>query len=423
MKMNLKAIFTVILMISSLAVMAQPPSGWNYTITSDNHVIIFPSTALVTISGNPAPSNNCWIGVFYNNSTGGLNCGGYAQWTGVPTNVTAWAVDAGNDGFQPGEEFKWKIYAGGTEYSAIADYSGTGPNTNTFVINGMSIINSLSAYADLKLTMLLSPQSDCTIYGIEPITIEYTNNGTYTFISGDLIAFKVSIDGVQTITELFTLTTDMYPNDTAEYTFFASPSNYPSVINPGNYLFNVVGIYGSQLLIPDIYPYNDTLNVIVSNWGIPVISLGPDTIYTHNPDTVKLNPGPGFLSYHWNAGQTSQFIFANSSLEEYCVTVTSNHGCEGEGCIIIIDTTSTFVENLVLNEINLFPNPSKDLIFVKGIRTTDIIRLYDFSGKELYIRNIAENPGEINLNGLSEGVYLLHIKRSDQVQVVKILKE
>ncbi len=126
------------------------PTSWNYTITSNNHVILVQQTIPLTIDG-VAISPGDYIGVFYPNATSGLNCGGYMEYTGVLSNLTAWAEDVGNDGFPVGQEFIWKIWdsSANAEYIAYATYDETGafPNAGLYVPNGMSGLLSLSGFS------------------------------------------------------------------------------------------------------------------------------------------------------------------------------------------------------------------------------------------------------------------------------------
>jgi hypothetical protein len=118
---------------------------WNYTVTSGNHSILIPQTAQITIDSEIIDPGD-YIGVFYD-SSGILACGGYVCWEGVTTSLAAWAQDIGDDGFEPGEAFTWKIWkhSTGEEYISVATYMGSPmPNQEYFANNGMSGLISLS---------------------------------------------------------------------------------------------------------------------------------------------------------------------------------------------------------------------------------------------------------------------------------------
>lgn len=134
-----------------LTVTDSPSSGnstlpWQYTITSGNHIILILPTTTILLNGISAPTTDCWLGVFYETSSGGLQCGGYTEWTGVITSIAAWVVDVGNDGFVVNETFHWKAWLGSTgqEVDLTPTYLPTLPNQGQFAINGTSGVETLT---------------------------------------------------------------------------------------------------------------------------------------------------------------------------------------------------------------------------------------------------------------------------------------
>lgn len=120
---------------------------WQFMITGSSHTILAQTTAAITIDGAPISSGD-YLGVFYD-SLGTLVCGGFVDWNGINTAVTAWGADVGNDGFATGETFKWKIWraSDGQEFDASATYipAPVMPNQGQFVANGLSGLVSLTA--------------------------------------------------------------------------------------------------------------------------------------------------------------------------------------------------------------------------------------------------------------------------------------
>lgn len=154
----------------------QTPPGWTYTNTGSNHSILIPNYASLLIDGQPIAIGD-FIGVFYD-AGGTMACGGFVQWQGNLTALTAWGQQSGmDDGFAENETFQWRIYdvSEGVEYIATATYDlASFPNNSQYVTNGMSGIISLT-------TSLLSPDwtysvtgssHSILILGATPITID-----------------------------------------------------------------------------------------------------------------------------------------------------------------------------------------------------------------------------------------------------------
>ena len=133
--------------VDTLMAINNPPS-WNYSITGNNHTILIPNFGIYTTPNGPIEMGD-FIGVFYD-SLGTYVCGGYIQWYGQLTTLAAWGEDTGNDGFQQGENFHWKIWntSSGTEFDVVATYMEPPamPNSGQFASNGMSGILALEIY-------------------------------------------------------------------------------------------------------------------------------------------------------------------------------------------------------------------------------------------------------------------------------------
>jgi hypothetical protein len=142
--------------------------NWSYTITSNNHTILIPNYANITI-GNDSIQIGDYLGVFYD-SLGTLVCGGYTVWHGNINSITAWGNDAGNDGFISGEEFKWKIWRVTTEleYDAVAVYNSGFASQEFYVANGLSGIESLSVVLTQSQTLNLIQGWDIISTYIDP---------------------------------------------------------------------------------------------------------------------------------------------------------------------------------------------------------------------------------------------------------------
>ncbi|MEA3444863.1 MAG: FISUMP domain-containing protein [Bacteroidota bacterium] len=147
-----KLITITIFLFFSLVNYSQP-SSWNWVNTGVNHTISVYYSTIFTIDDSQSTNMDYWIGVFFTDINGELQCGGYYQWT-VNNNIaiSAWGEDGyGLPGFRPGEEFVFKVFTFNGQDSIIYDshstfwetYPYTG--TNTYFTNGYSSFKSLKA--------------------------------------------------------------------------------------------------------------------------------------------------------------------------------------------------------------------------------------------------------------------------------------
>nr|NQU93359.1 T9SS type A sorting domain-containing protein [Bacteroidota bacterium] len=124
------------------------PPGWEYTGTSQLHVIAIPPVANPNIGGIPLEPGD-HIGVFYSDDNNELKCGGAEIWTGESTiAIIAYGDDSftsEKDGFFIGEAFTWKIYdwSRAREVDAFATYDMALPYQGEFMHFGTSALGSL----------------------------------------------------------------------------------------------------------------------------------------------------------------------------------------------------------------------------------------------------------------------------------------
>src|SRR5688500_5762883 len=95
----------------------------------------------------------------------------------------------------------------------------------------------------------------------------------------------------------------------------------------------------------------NTTTVIVN--ASASVNLGPDIIQLNPP--VILNAGPGFTSYSWNTGPTTQSISVSTN-GQYIVTVFN--GCTDSDTIQVNFTVGIENEDGSSVVVNLYPNPT-----------------------------------------------------------------
>ena len=79
-----------------------------------------------------------------------------------------------------------------------------------------------------------------------------------------------------------------------------------------------------------------------------------------------------------------------------------------------ISNPETATENVQMNSIVIYPNPTQDMLYISGT-TPQTLRVYDLQGRLL----INETSMQINVSTLNMGTYLLQIG----TQVVRFFKQ
>lgn len=153
----------------------------------------------------------------------------------------------------------------------------------------------------------------------------------------------------------------------------------------------------------------------------PSVNLGQDTIYATGSYT--LNAGTGFSAYSWSNGSTQQSITVTST-GNYCVTVTDGNTCTGSDCSYVDFGTGT--NNLSIDRLKVYPNPSQDYFLVEGESLSDITRLTLFSPTGQIVRdinNIESRVVRIETTDLASGIYLLRCESMNGGLSIRIIVE
>lgn len=73
--------------------------------------------------------------------------------------------------------------------------------------------------------------------------------------------------------------------------------------------------------------------------------------------------------------------------------------------------------------IGLYPNPTTNTLYVKGLNNYTNITVYDITGRQLLTQIISPQNNSINTNKLSSGVYVLQLKTGNETHTIRFTKE
>lgn len=191
---------------------------------------------------------------------------------------------------------------------------------------------------DLGITQVTSPHDICENISSAntPINVQITNYSDSSYSSADLkIIYEYDGGLPQEINTSITV------GPTGSVTL-----NGIATVDATSVGEHILKIYTSSEI--DANHENDTLIHSFETWPTPAVDLAYDTIFTTKPDTVLLIAHPGYDSYVWNDGVTTNDTLAVSKLtsEKYIVTVTDEHSCAS-----VKDSTQIITYNLGINSL------------------------------------------------------------------------
>ena len=93
------------------------------------------------------------------------------------------------------------------------------------------------------------------------------------------------------------------------------------------------------------------------------------------------------------------------------------YGWNHEDCEEIV----TGIDETIYNDgISIFPNPTSSSISIKNIRKTTAYKIFNLSGK-IILSGEAMELNEINISGLSKGIYFIELQSEDAITTRKLI--
>ena len=94
--------------------------------------------------------------------------------------------------------------------------------------------------------------------------------------------------------------------------------------------------------------------------------------------------------------------------------------------VVKLHPDSLSVEDVLVNQISIYPNPASDFIYIQTVDTIENIQVFDILGKQISISQpISEinSTKKLNLEQVRSGVYVIAITTNIQTYMFKIMKK
>ena len=113
-------------------------------------------------------------------------------------------------------------------------------------------------------------------------------------------------------------------------------------------------------------------------------------------------------------GQT--FVAQNAG--SYSVQITENGCTQTSNCMTVLPTSAS---EPIPGQIQVYPNPTSDWLFVSSARTIEKIQVLDITGKSVMT---SSKGNGVDFSGLSKGLYQLRLQfENEQVEYQKVLRK
>lgn len=267
----------------------------------------------------------------------------------------------------------------------------------------------------IALRLKVSPPSFLTLYHKFCDNKPVFFNGNYISISGNYFDTLINSRGCDSF-----LTLVMY-QDSSDYMVVNDTICYHDTVQFGAQKLTTAGIHldtfknigGCDSIVElhlSIYPKKEL-----------AISL-------YNPTVIISNEG--FKSYYWYFNQkliqnAYRYYLEVSSIGTYWVITIDSNQCR------YISNTYNYIGSSIsepnTNAINIYPNPSSEILHIvaKGIEDIISVRVYSSEGKEFLVYGLKQYKNQylIDISALPKGVYSLVLERKTELNIEKFIKE
>ncbi len=164
--------------------------------------------------------------------------------------------------------------------------------------------------------------------------------------------------------------------------------------------------------------YTLTHNVTVL--PLPQVDLGVDQTVCDTLDFF-LDAGAGFDTYLWSDNSTLQTLEITET-GVYSVTVTQG-GCSNSDEVEITVTTCTGIEELTVDELEVYPNPTAGTIYFDNInRQFERFVIYNDKGQIIRDSNL-NNTSSIDVKELASGMYMVEFIGKEITRKARFIKK
>ncbi|MAZ01448.1 MAG: hypothetical protein CMP58_04610, partial [Flavobacteriales bacterium] len=296
------------------------------------------------------------------------------------------------------------------------------------IIPDVSINNSIASVNNNNMFVSYS------LFNSNGNLIQNTTNSTFSFnSSGDYYlaavdsfgcvfysdTFLICSNAQQPVLSYNSTSSQFYVVDSSNYVFYNWYNNGYQILNQNNSDLNAIssGYYSVESL--DVFgcSYNSSEILHCDQNHTPSVFNFEKLFWTS--DTI------GIVDYQWYFngvdvfGANSPFFVPDNFIGGgYHIEVTDTFGCVYQSEIMSVSP----VFNNSNNILSIYPNPTKDLLYINNMNTNTIIYVFDILGNLVSSDFVDNNKKHIDLSFLSQGVYTIKYNVKDFQYSGKVLK-
>ena len=381
----------------SAYVFTKSPTGWKDT-TETAKLLASDGTSYdhfgysVSISGD-----NVVIGAYRNNNKGAAYVFSkpFTGWKDTTETAKLLASDSTADNY-----FGYSVSISDSNI-VVGDYK----NNEKDIYSGAAYIFQHCSFTNVEITT-----ASCESY-TSPSGKIWLTSGTYA----DTLVNTAGCDSIITIHLTINQPDSIIIDSTICFNssyLFADSTSCNNIITDTSYVSFFTNINGCDSIVTENLTVLPEINISVSVSNDSIITADV-TGYTYQWLDCNNNKNP--ITDEINQS------FTASQNGNYAVEISNGYCSDTSNCITI--TLNGITEESIVNEINVYPNPTNDVITIKlGNLNKATIQVYDTNGKMVYSKKHFNN----NIQHIAlkhSGIYFVKITANNKTQSFKVVKK
>ena len=181
------------------------------------------------------------------------------------------------------------------------------------------------------------------------------------------------------------------------------------------------GTYDETLYVHNAFGYDNIISLHLVVYETPEVNIQIDTIHD-NGISFRLT-ATGAESYEWSTGVTSASIIVSpTEPTNYSVVGANGHGCSGSAEVTVSGGTG-IGENEQVALVDLYPNPTRDKLFIKTSEPIKTIEIFSMTGTLVQRQSCWSDNMEINVQSLNSGMYVIRLVTDHAIETRRFVKE
>jgi hypothetical protein len=133
--------------------------------------------------------------------------------------------------------------------------------------------------------------------------------------------------------------------------------------------------------------------------------------------TISTTVKPTWLTLTDNGNGTASLSGTPTQVGNYDVTIQVSDGIESSTQVFSINVIATGINEFSIQDIKVYPNPARDIVFINFAGNNIKVTLFDITGKQVKSYN---NTTSIDVTSIPSGLYLMRIESNFGLVVKRI---